>query len=185
MAADMDLLAKVDWGGVRSSLPGETTDQAISVAAWLEAALPAHIPMLLAAARALADDESEARDLVQSTVEIALRKGAQVRDRAALPGWLLTVQTREALRLRRRLRRLIPLGRSEIEPSTQAPGPEAAALHQALAKLSPRVRAAIVLHHMAGLSVAEVAMALEVSPNTVKTQLLQGLAKLRGLLGDD
>lgn len=59
------------------------------------------------------------------------------------------------------------------------------AVRDALRSLSPRVRAAVVLHHMAGLPVAEVAAALGVSPNTVKTQLKVGLARLREVLDDD
>lgn len=38
---------------------------------------------------------------------------------------------------------------------------------------------------MAGLPVAEVAAALGVSPNTVKTQLKVGLARLREALDDE
>ena len=63
--------------------------------------------------------------------------------------------------------------------------PDAVAIREALKGLSPRVRAAIVLHHMAGLPVAEVVVALGVSQNTIKTQLRTGLARLRQVLGDD
>jgi len=46
------------------------------------------------------------------------------------------------------------------------------------------MRAAIALHHLSGLSVAETARALGVSENTVKSQLKTGLGRLREELRD-
>jgi DNA-directed RNA polymerase specialized sigma24 family protein len=48
-----------------------------------------------------------------------------------------------------------------------------------MAKLSRPIRAAVVLHHMVGLSVRETAQALGVSENTAKARLKTGLARLR------
>jgi RNA polymerase sigma-70 factor (ECF subfamily) len=143
-------------------------------------------PVLLAAARAITLDDAEAEDLVQATFELALRHRASLREPAALRGWLLTIQAREAFRLVRRLRRFVRFGPAvtEIAASPEAT-PDSVAVRDALRSLSPRVRAAVVLHHMAGLPVAEVAAALGVSPNTVKTQLKVGLARLREALGDE
>jgi RNA polymerase sigma-70 factor (ECF subfamily) len=59
------------------------------------------------------------------------------------------------------------------------------AVREALGRLSPRVRAVVVLHHLIGLPVDEVANALGTSPNTVKSQLQTGLARLRRELDDD
>jgi len=148
--------------------------------------LLAHAPVLLAAARSMTLDEAEAQDLVQTTLEIGLRRIDQLRDPAALRPWLLTIQAREAFRLTRRLRRLVRLDRTVHELA--APGTsdtDRIAVRRALGQLPARMRAAVVLHHMAGLSVAETAIALGTSENTVKSQLRVGLARLRGLLTDD
>jgi len=143
-------------------------------------------PVLLAAARAITLDDTEAEDLVQATFELALRHRASLREPAALRSWLLTIQAREAFRLIRRLRRFVRFGPAVTEISVPAESsPDSLAVRDALASLSPRVRAAVVLHHMAGLPVAEVAAALGVSPNTVKKQLKVGLARLREELGDE
>lgn len=143
-------------------------------------------PVLLAAARAMTLHEAEARDLVQATFELALRHRGQLREPAALRGWLLRIQAREALRLRRRLRRCVRFDRAVAEVAVADRGPaESLAIREALRVLPVRTRAAVVLHHMAGLSVAEVADAMGTSPNTVKTQLRLGLARLREVLGDD
>lgn len=158
-------------------------------AAELEAfgtALQREAPVLLAAARAITLDDAEAEDLVQATFELALRHRTSLREPGALRGWLLMIQAREALRLVRRLRRSVRFGPAVSEIAVPAASSaESIAVRDALRSLSPRVRATVVLHHMAGLPVAEVAAALGVSPNTVKSQLKVGLARLREALDDE
>lgn len=144
-----------------------------------------HGPMLLAAARVITLDTEEAEDLVQTTFEIALRRLDGLREPLALRAWLLTIQTREAFRVVRRLRRLVSLdgrvvniaGRSEdLAQRTD--------VRQALARLPLRTRTAIALHHLVGLSVADTARAMGVSENTVKSQLKTGHDRLRKELRD-
>ena len=147
-------------------------------------ALEQEIPLLLASARALLRNETDARDVVQTTLEIAMRKAGELREPAALRPWLLTIQVREAFRLRRRVARLV-----HFEPVREAslPGPDAdvVALRVALQDLSPRCRTAVTLHYLADLSVAEVARVMGISPNTAKEHLKVGLARLREELTDD
>ena len=151
----------------------------------LGAALQAHGPLLLAAARAITLNEAEAQDLVQTTFEIALRHADDLRDPGALRAWLLRIQAREAFRLVRQLRRFVPMGGGVVEVAVPAPdATDAVAVRRALGDLPRRMRAAVVLHHMAGLSVAETATALGVSENTIKSQLKTGLAQLRKALAD-
>ncbi|HKE68806.1 MAG TPA: SigE family RNA polymerase sigma factor [Nocardioidaceae bacterium] len=57
-----------------------------------------------------------------------------------------------------------------------------AAVFRALAELPPRMRAAVVLRHVADVSVAETADALGCSEGTVKSQTARGLAQLRTAL---
>ncbi len=150
------------------------------------ATLHVHGPLLLAAARAITRDEAEAEDLVQITFERALRAGPAIRDAGAIRAWLLTVQTREALRVVRRLRRTLRLD-PEVHELPMG-GPDASQsieLDEALGRLSRPIRAAVVLHHMVGLSVRETADALGVTENTAKGRLKTGLARLRELLDED
>jgi DNA-directed RNA polymerase specialized sigma24 family protein len=81
--------------------PGSRTREA------LVAELDGHGPMLLAAARVITLDTAEAEDLVQTTFEIALRRLGDLREPRAIRAWLLTIQTREAFRVVRRLRNLV------------------------------------------------------------------------------
>jgi RNA polymerase sigma-70 factor (ECF subfamily) len=148
--------------------------------------LAEHGAVLLGAARLICMDEQEAQDIVQTTFEIALRRGHTLRDRSALRSWLLTIEAREAVRLVRRMRRFISFRPHLHDVAAGGPGhDETLALRDSLRVLPRGARAAIVLHHLLGYSVRETAQELGVSENTIKTQLRRGLARLREELGDD
>jgi RNA polymerase sigma-70 factor (ECF subfamily) len=150
------------------------------------ATLHNHGPLLLAAARAITRNETEAEDLVQTTFERALRAGPTIREPLAIRAWLLTVETREALRVVRRLRRTLRFDPEVHEMAVGGPETaESIELDEALGRLSRPIRAAVVLHHMIGLSVRETADALGVTENTAKARLKTGLARLRELLDED
>ena len=151
----------------------------------LGAAFEREAPVLLAAARAITSDRSEAEDLVQTTFELAIRRVHQLRDPNALRAWLLTIQTREAFRTIRRLRRTLHVSggvpEGSVEPLAMA---DHIAVRDALRALPPRMRASIVLHHMVGMTVPQVAQAVGRSENTIKSQLKDGLTRLREGLDD-
>lgn len=149
------------------------------------AALHEYGPMLLAAARVITLDDDEAKDLVQATFEIALRRIDTLREPSAVRAWLLRIETREAFRVVRRLRRVVRMDNRVRElPSPEASMGQRAEIREALLTLPARTRAAVALHHLAGLTVRETANALGVSENTVKSQLKTGLMRLREVLGD-
>jgi RNA polymerase sigma-70 factor (ECF subfamily) len=162
-------------------------DRAID-AVVLGAAFEREAPILLAAARAITFDSAEAEDLVQTTFELAIRNVHQLRDPRAMRAWLLTIQTREAFRTIRRLRRGLGLrgsgGLLDI-PIAAVPSTDHIAVRDALRGLPPRMRAVVVLHHMAGMTVPQVARAVGRSENTVRSQLRVGLQRLREALRDD
>jgi len=55
----------------------------------------------------------------------------------------------------------------------------------ALRRLSPNQRAAIVLRHVMDLDIAEVANRMGIASPTVRVHLHRGRARLRQLLGDE
>ena len=59
------------------------------------------------------------------------------------------------------------------------------ALWQAVRDLPPRMRTAVGLRYYLDLPVEAVAEVLDVSPNTIKTQLKSALAHLRTALADE
>ena len=148
------------------------------------AALVAHGPVLLAVARTMAGNEADAQDLVQVTFEIALRNLSSLRKPDATRAWLLRIEVREAMRFTRRLRRLVSLEGTVRDIGADDPAmSDRIALRQAIRRLPLRIRAAIALHHLAGMTVRETADALGVTENTIKTELKAGLARLRSELG--
>jgi RNA polymerase sigma-70 factor (ECF subfamily) len=129
---------------------------------------------------------ADAEEVVIDTLVTAWRKIGDLRDPAALSSWLLRIATRHALTRRRRIGATLALPPDAAERLVGAGPPpiDGVALRDALATLPPRMRAAIVLHYYADLTVDGVAAALDRSPNTVKTQLREGLARLRSQLAD-
>lgn len=79
----------------------------------------------------------------------------------------------------RGLRALVRLG---VGPDTAAPSADRVDVVAALAQLPLHQRTVLVLHHMVGLSVEEVARELDVAPGTVKSRLSRGRAALEPLL---
>ena len=138
-------------------------------------------------AQVILHDRDEAADVLAETVIAAWEKGSSLRDPDALRPWLLRVATNRALSRRRRTARLVALD-SILEPETadlRGAAEAHVAVLEGLAFLAPRERAAIALRYLADLSVEEVARAMGTSPNTVKTQLREALAKLRRGMADE
>lgn len=131
-------------------------------------------------------DRTAAEDVVVETLLSALERGGDLRDPAALRPWLLRIATNHALGMRRRSARIVLVpaipeaARVHVDPDAA----ERLVLWQAIGALPPRMRAAIVLHYHADLTVDGVAAAMGVSPNTVKTQLRKALVQMRAALAD-
>jgi RNA polymerase sigma-70 factor (ECF subfamily) len=153
-------------------------DHGVAVAN-IEALVAQHGALLLALAHAITRNWAEAEDIYQSTIEIALRNADQLREPAAAKAWLVRIESREAFRIKRRFRRFVSLELHVEELRHDGEMGASVDLRRAVAGLPPRTRAALLLHHYFGFSVDETAAALHVSPNTVKTQLRKGLARVR------
>jgi RNA polymerase sigma-70 factor, ECF subfamily len=93
--------------------------------------------------------------------------------------WIYRVAFRVAIDELRRDRQRKTLTDAPIAP------PEFAGLVEALRKLSPNQRAAIVLRYMLDLDVAEVAKRMGVAAPTVRVHLHRGRERLRELLGSE
>jgi RNA polymerase sigma-70 factor (ECF subfamily) len=120
-------------------------------------------------------------DVAEEAVAEAFARAAahtgELRDPVA---WLYRVAFNVATDELRRERRQ----RTSPAP-TASPPPEVSGLMDALKKLPPRQRAAIVLFHVGDLPVAEVAQRMGIAQPTVRVHLVRGRRRLGELLGED
>jgi RNA polymerase sigma factor (sigma-70 family) len=152
----------------------------------LDRLLARHGAEVHAVAFMITRNPSDAEEITADALLTAWRKIGSLRDPDRLRPWLLRITTRLALRQQARSREVLPIVPRLIEQLAD-PVPtidSRLVLAEALDALPPRMRAAVVLHHVAGLSVAEVGEATGRSQNTVKTQLREALARLRVAFSD-
>jgi RNA polymerase sigma-70 factor, ECF subfamily len=146
----------------------------------------------------LMDDPSDAADVVQEVFLKVFRNVANFRGDSSLKTWIYRISVNEARNHRRwfsRHRRQEvgldsdPAEARNYEDSLPDPGRspfEAMADHEthlliedALSKVNPKFRAALVLREIEGLSYEEISEILDVSLGTVKSRILRGRDALR------
>jgi RNA polymerase sigma-70 factor (ECF subfamily) len=128
-------------------------------------------------------DWEVARELTQDAFVQALRHWDTVRALDRPGAWVRRVAIRDAVRSRRRRAR----GRAiEAEQARADPGldPDGSDVRAALLALPARQRAAIALHYLDDLPIAEIAALLGCSAGSVKTHLARGRRALAALLGE-
>lgn len=153
-------------------------------------------------------DASLASDAVQEAFLTVYRKGGRFEARAQFTSWLYRVVLNQSIDLRRRERRHRPAHaqdhpqRGSREPPGGEPGappepvsptasPDADAVRteqaeivrEAIARLSPKLAAVVILRYPQGLSYEEIGEILDVPPGTVRSRLNRAHAALRDLLG--
>lgn len=145
-------------------------------------------PRLLRHALRLSDGADSARDCAQEAWIEIYRGLHRLDDVVAFPAWALRIVTRRCQRAWRRQGGAIE---EAFDETHEMPLPERDSAEfavdlqtvlDALRQLPPTQRAALALHHLEQLSVAEIAIALDVPPGTVKTRLMHARLKLRALL---
>ncbi|MFI6929580.1 SigE family RNA polymerase sigma factor [Streptomyces sp. NPDC050287] len=142
-------------------------------------------PRLVGQLFAMTGDHGEAQDVVQEAFVRAWDRRSDFLADEAPEAWIRTVATRLAVSRWRRARRWLELvRRTPPEAHTPGPGPEHAALVEALRQLPEVQRIAIVLHHLCDLSVEQVASETGAPLGTVKARLTRGRAALAGHLGE-
>lgn len=151
-------------------------------------------PRLLAHAWRLLGDAERARDAVQEAWIEILRGLGGLDDVVAFPAWAYRITTRRCQRAHGRAerRRLVEddAGGDDEAASPEAAGDDAplddaldlARLLAALDALPAGQRAALAMFHLEHLGVAEIAIALEIPPGTVKTRLMHARRRLRAAL---
>jgi len=147
-----------------------------------EAFVAARFPALRRAAFLLTGDWPLAEDLVQTALARSWPRWGRLRQDAAFEAYVRrTIATTYATWWRRRWRGEVP---TEVLPEAAAGDAYAAVddrdrVLRALATLSARSRAAVVLRYFEDMSEAEVAEVLGCSVGTVKSSVSRALTQLR------
>jgi RNA polymerase sigma-70 factor (ECF subfamily) len=128
-------------------------------------------------------------DLVQDVLVTVLERLASFEGRSSFEAWVDGVSLRVILgrmrKLRANERRFAPLEQepARIEPIVRGQAyATSRQLVRALDRLSDAKRTALVLHHVFGLTVPEIASELQAPQETVRTRLRDGMGELRALL---
>lgn len=151
----------------------------------LEQLLRTHGHSVHAVAYSIVGDFHAAEDITAETMIIAWQRIGSLRDDTKMRAWLFTIATRRALdHLRKRRLPLFVSRPHETDNLLEASAVARLTLRSAMGQLPDRMRAAVTLRYLADLSIDEVAEAMGRSRNTVKTELRNGLVRLRKLLAD-
>ncbi len=145
--------------------------------------------LLVHAWRLLGGDSDAARGAVQEGWVEIVAGIARLRDDRAFSAWAYRIVTRRcarqidgAVRQRRLSAAIEPVDEAETPVEF---GPDHDRLRNAVRALPAEQRAAIGLFHFEDMSVAEVAVALDVPAGTVKTRLMHARRKLRATFEGD
>lgn len=150
-----------------------------------------HVPRLRRYARALINNRDLADDLVQDTLERALRHTDQFQSGTDLRAWLFTIMHNVfANQARRAASRAVhvPVDDDSLPEAefavagTQTQALEVRDLDYALQRLPVDQRQVVLLVGLEELSYAEVALALEIPIGTVMSRLSRGRERLRALM---
>lgn len=153
----------------------------------LERVVAGRYPQLVAYGLLLAGSLADAEDLVQDALVSTFSGRARFKTEAEAEAYVrraIVSRFVDTGRRRTTERRLLAREgamavRTTVEPPAVGIDPELAA---ALARLSPRERACVVLRHMEDLSTKETAYALGLSEGSVKRYLADGVAALTAAL---
>lgn len=151
-----------------------------------------HNERIYRAARAIIKNDRDAEDVMQQAYVNAYAHLRQFDGRAMFSTWLTRIAVHEAIARARKQGRYQPLdadgaGGMERRMATHTPDPERQAfgrelgtvLEAAIDGLPDGHREVFILRQVEGMSTAEVAAALDVSADVVKTRLSRGRAALR------
>jgi RNA polymerase sigma-70 factor (ECF subfamily) len=133
---------------------------------------------LWSAVRGYTGDRGISDDAVAETFAQLLRRGGEVRNPGA---WIWTTAFRIAARELQQRSATLP----DPPDTPYDPAMADQRMLSAIARLSDRQRAAVVLHYYADRPVKEIAATLGSTPAAISVHLFRARKNLRALLGDD
>lgn len=133
-------------------------------------------------AHAMLFNDADSADAIQAAVFKGWMKKAGLRDDHYMETWLVRILINECRDiLRRRSTKILPL-MDEILPGEDERMAEDLHLRQALQSMPEKYRLPLLLHHLEGYELSEIAKMLSITPQLVKSRLHQARKFLRGKL---
>lgn len=150
------------------------------------------LPRVRNLVRYLLRGDQDVDDVAQEALGTIYRRLATYRGDGALLAWAdrVTARAAFAFRKRGRARREVPRDDAEDVPRDEPEsGPEKYVTRRRLVALLDTIpdeqRDALVMHHVLGLSVPEVAAELSIPTETIRSRLRLGRSRLRAAMGLD
>jgi RNA polymerase sigma-70 factor (ECF subfamily) len=142
-------------------------------------------PGLVAELYAYTGDLAEAQETAQEAFTRAWSQWRKIGSYDQPRAWVARVAYRLAISRWRKARTSVTSWiRHGPPPDIPSPSASSVALATALAQIPEAQRRSVVLHHMAGYSVAEIASLEGVADGTIKARLSRGRQRLSELLSD-
>jgi RNA polymerase sigma-70 factor (ECF subfamily) len=155
--------------------------------------LRTHQQQVFAVCRRITGDDADALDATQEALIAIVRGLPRFDGRSRFSTWIFRVATNACLdELRRRNRRPLPGlpddGTERMSPAAAGPSldeqvTDRILVDQALTRLPPAFRAAVVLRDVCRLDYAEIAEILEIPAGTVRSRIARGRAEVARQLG--
>ena len=131
-------------------------------------------------AQAILWNDSDAADAIQTAVFKAWAKKGGLREDRYFETWLVRILVNECRNIQRQ-KKALPL-LEEILPGKDERMAEDMHLRMCLKRLDEKYRLPILLHHLEGYALTEIAGILEIDSGLVKSRLYQGRRQLKKLL---
>lgn len=181
------------WGAVSGEQPSQAGGKDRHDEGWLDPAT--QFPLLYEqeygsvyrTVRAMLLDAAEAEDLTQECFARAYRARDKYRPDAPPSAWLhrIAVNTAISHLRRKKLAKFLPMKMEHGEVDRGLDRAEArSAVEQALAELSPKLRAAVVLQYYHDCSREEISQILGIPSGTVASRVAKAMVQMREKLGD-
>lgn len=130
-------------------------------------------------------NEESALDVVQESIEKALKNIYQLKEKEYIKTWFYRILINECLQYIKKNKRIITCELQEIENKIDWNDnitTEGIDLYNYIQKLNEKVRIVIILRFFEDMKIEEIATITKTNVNTVKSRLYKGLKELKNLI---
>lgn len=129
-------------------------------------------------------NSDDARDVVQETAYRCFKGIKSLRDVSLFRTWAVKTAINCSLDILKSRKRTLPIEECTVLPAADSPSPEraaiaAATLDQIMNKMNEREKSVIILRHLYGLSLEEIAKTLKIPLSTAKSTLYRAAEKIK------